>query len=1780
MEEAIDRPDGVLSHFMSTLGITYNTSAVEFAAKDLAHFVFLFSANDRESLQRQISLITLYVMARHKGLNPHILRSLAYTLGQRRSWHSWRVAVPASTQDGLIQSLKEIAPAATKATEQPTIGFLFTGQGAQWATMGMSLYHTYTTYARSLDKASKCLSRLGVSWSLVEELEKDENCSMISKPHISQPACTAVQMALVDLFSSWGIKPASVCGHSSGEIAAAYAAEILDFESCIAIAYYRGVVSMMLTEKLGKGVGGMLAVGISQQGTQDLIDAIADAGVRVACVNSPDSTTVSGDIEGISLIEDLANKRSIWNRRLHVDVAYHSHHMDRVSGSYKDLLGEIHPTSRVPVDFYSSLKGCKLDPEALTASYWVENLTSPVMFSSAVRQLCETTRSDSKRGVDILVEIGPHSALQGPVRQILQSLEPKHDKVRSLPSLRRNQHGPTSILHLASLLWMSGCQLHIGQINFPDSSSALPGILTDLPPYQWNHSKRYWHDGRVNLEKCSYSASRHDLLGNRVTDCNVREPQWTNMLVVDDVPWLRDHKVEDVIIFPAAGYICMALEACRQQAKWRDVDYDRIVLRDISILRAMAIPESESVEVRLSLVPFSESAKTISDTWYQFSVFSWANERGWTEHCRGLVAAVLPPRENLIDSKSREKAGPERDIESLEQQSKSCVISKDAKRTYDQATHSGFQIGPMFRGVSQIMIGPSEVRYVSTIPDTAACMPYNYESEYILHPIGLDFLFQGAFFVSRKSFGTRLSVSYMPVTVQEITILTRSPWKAGSQMQVYGRCSGGDAFSGSRVYDYAGVDLQCGSASSSIVVKGIMEAPFQSARTTQDERTSRCLRVRWDPYMSYLTSSQLAKVLAPCPPKPIELDEFHKLEDLSYHYITQALRQINPELVTAPHLVRLYDWMKERAQLLDDQHGELFYDGDSGSQVLLEGAKTMKSTISLVRDVGKKLGAILEGQVEPQSLFPPDDQLGYFSGLVGYGRLFTMTADYFAILRHQNPQLRVLVIGGGIAAAAGASILQSTSVTSYNSHQLAIFDFGDKQPDFSEEMKAQLAPFAHFINHRTLDIEALPAAQGFEAGSYDLVITCDLFDTALERCPLANIRSLLKVGGQLLSLETTKVRNRLSSFPLATLPVLGAKAVNSKEDSHINGHVDSDMNSHVNSQINGHKHSMSHSLCSCKKYMNLIQAHHAGDIELERQAELHQEQWEERLQQNLFSGFSGTIQDYPKHPEKAASIMVSTAIDPPMVSNKSTPEIVLASEWLPHSISRDTIEVALSDFGPSRVTWIDFPNLINADLEGRYCIIIDNPDCSYLTTMTPESFDGLKSLLQTAGVLWITGGRLSPNAGLVKGLARTIRAELQIKSFVTLAIDNWEASDINMLDLICKVFKRSFITYSQDVEHSIETELAVENGMVCIPRIIQNVEMDRCLMRETQPDSQFLQPFEQKGRPLKLTIANPGFLDTLCFIDDDQAPKELQGHEIEIDIKAAGLNFKDVILALGQLGGSHLGQECSGIITKIGRDVTGLQPGDRVCAVAPNAIANLGRCPAHCAVTMPDSMSYAEGASIPVIYCTAYYCLIHLAHMQRGETILIHAAAGGVGQAAIIIAQNLGVKVLATVGHVDKKTFLMKTYDIPEDCIFYSRDTSFAQGVLDATNGVGVDVALSSLAGEQLRATWKCMAPFGRFVEIGKRDIMTNMNLQMAPFERSVSFMAFDLGDLIQRRPAQMLQIFSELMDLMRQHKIRPVSPIHEYSVSQAESAFRSLQSGKPMGKVVLIPKINDTVMV
>lgn len=324
---------------------------------------------------------------------------------------------------------------------------------------------------------------------------------------------------------------------------------------------------------------------------------------------------------------------------------------------------------------------------------------------------------------------------------------------------------------------------------------------------------------------------------------------------------------------------------------------------------------------------------------------------------------------------------------------------------------------------------------------------------------------------------------------------------------------------------------------------------------------------------------------------------------------------------------------------------------------------------------------------------------------------------------------------------------------------------------------------------------------------------------------------------------------------------------------------------------------------------------------------LTEEQWGALLEASGFNGLDGAVQDYPEHPEQAASVMFATAGLPRVASSQL--DIIIVGQGIPGGLSWKELQSPLKALGS--VTWIDFSALQEMDLASKYCILLDDPTHQYLTTMNAISFQGLQKLPQALGILWVTGGSKSPSTGLVKGFTRAVGSENPNARFVTLGIDDWISSRSGLAKKIAKVFEDSFSGQSQQTE--VDEEFVEKDGVIYIPRFVRDTLMDDSFSRETGENALILQPFEQESRPLKLTINNPGFLDTLCFVDDERTAEPILDDEIEIDIKAAGLNFKDVILALGQLAGNHLGQECSGIVTRVGAKVSHIKCNDRVAAV-------------------------------------------------------------------------------------------------------------------------------------------------------------------------------------------------------------------------------------------------------
>jgi len=237
------------------------------------------------------------------------------------------------------------------------------------------------------------------------------------------------------------------------------------------------------------------------------------------------------------------------------------------------------------------------------------------------------------------------------------------------------------------------------------------------------------------------------------------------------------------------------------------------------------------------------------------------------------------------------------------------------------------------------------------------------------------------------------------------------------------------------------------------------------------------------------------------------------------------------------------------------------------------------------------------------------------------------------------------------------------------------------------------------------------------------------------------------------------------------------------------------------------------------------------------------------------------------------------------------------------------------------------------------------------------------------------------------------------------------------------------------------------------------------------------------------------------------------------------------------------------------------------------------RLPEFAACKIPDDMNFDTAASIPVAYGTAYHSL-QAARLSKEDTVLVHASTGALGQALIMMCQHVGARILATVGTSEKKTFLMTQFGIPEEQIFYSRDSSFKQGIMRATDGKGVEVIFNSLSSELQRATWECIAPFGRFIELGRRDFIVNSRLEQAQFLNNVTFVGLDFRHMTITSARYSQEAFHGYMDLIRSGTLKAPQPISTYGISDIEKAFRIMQRGEHIGKLVIMPKEGERAKV
>lgn len=754
---------------------------------DACNLPLVFSAKSQRSLKATLEGVLDMITRAESVIELH---DLASTLLRQRSILPFRRAIVGHSKEAVCLALQAAIEDGNAVTDFSTdtkgklrVLGVFTGQGAQWPGMLRSLVHGMP-FARSiiqdLDRSLQTLpEKFRPTWKLQDKLEGDG--TDFTNATISQPLCCAIQIVLVQLLAASAIQFTTIVGHSSGEIACAFAAGFISAAQAIRIAYLRGIVSSQNAASPSGQGGAMLAAGLSYDDAQDLCQLdVFEGRVCVAASNSQDSVTFSGDADAIEHVKGVLDDESVFARHLRVDKAYHSHHMAPCADPYVQALiecgcaGAAVPTQgagnggdtasgRDEIAWYSSVHAdcTRMTKDEVTAEYWKDNLVSPVLFSQAVQRAVVTHRS---LGLDVAIEVGPHPALKGPtlstVKDILGGVELPYTGC-----LERNKNDLEAFAAALGFLWE---RFGVASVDAESLTSKVSperrskSLAKVLPAYPWDHTRRHWTESRATHEHL-HGQHPHLLLGKLAYD-TASKVQWTNFIRPRDLEWLDGHALQGQTVFPAAGYIVMAMEAAMQIATKRGLQVQLLEIMDMDISKAVVFEDENSlVELNLSIETMVEPR----DGFYLLSFIidsCLAKETGLSASANGQV--VITYSDKLRPSSESSSADapvlPPSDAEQLQ------MNKVNISSFYRELDAMGYDYSKDFRCMQSLSRADSkasgELAFIELRDQVR-------DQVLLMHPAPLDIAFQTVIGAYSSPGDRRLRSLYVPTHIDRIALV-------------------------------------------------------------------------------------------------------------------------------------------------------------------------------------------------------------------------------------------------------------------------------------------------------------------------------------------------------------------------------------------------------------------------------------------------------------------------------------------------------------------------------------------------------------------------------------------------------------------------------------------------------------------------------------------------------------------------------------------------------------------------------------------------------------------------------------------------------------------------------------------------------------------------------------------------------------------------------------------------------------------------------------------------
>ncbi|KAI2472698.1 hypothetical protein F4781DRAFT_318834 [Annulohypoxylon bovei var. microspora] len=1330
-----------------------------------------FSAHSETALRNMLSWHLGYLRD-----NPDApFADVAYTLQHRRSTLTYRKAVAATTIQEAVKSLEELTSDDTTdlstrygTPQKAKILGVFTGQGAQWPRMGAQLIESSPFAAARINDLDAALQSLPSpadrpTWTLKDQLLAGKETSRIAEAALSQPLCTAVQVILVDILREAGISFTAVVGHSSGEIGAAYASGLVTAEDAIRIAYFRGVHAKLASSpNPHRPRGAMIAVGTSADEARLFCTENFAGRLQLAAVNSSSSVTLSGDEDAVDEAEKLFKTRNTFARKLKVDTAYHSAHMDTSAGPYLASLksaGFTTPKDDVPgTTWFSSVhEGEIMTQEKLSAQYWADNMCNAVLFADALSQAVEKVGD-----FDLAVEVGPHPALKGPAMAT----------IGDIPYTGLLSRGQNDIEQFSAALGFVWTQLGFESVQFSSVQTLLSGyesktVLDNLPPYPFEHQRTYWTESRVanHFKNRSISHAPNPVLGTRCAEANTPgEISWRNVLRQKEISWLKGHMLQGQTVFPATGYVSMAIEAIKSVTHDNSPDTPISVLKlnDVEIGRAITFDDdNSSVETIFSISSIDATETAVSAEWACYSVLAGNTVLNAKGRILCQLSVSEPDRIPLV------KADDSYDL-----------VDIDEKHFYDNLSGVGYGYAPPFQGLSNLRrkLGYS----VGTLSDQSGS---EWEDNLVLHPGTLDSALQTVFAAWAYPGDPQIWSLHVPVSIAAITInpyytaLGDGGKQATMQFETYIRSKNSSKIVGD-IY----LNAEDGSHAF-LQMEGATMVPFSPATSRNDlPMFSHFQYTVASPDGELSTSGERLT--------PYEVQVYKDVDRVSYWYarnISQAIPAEERDNLL-PHYQNYLKWCDRMVGMVTrDELPKVSSkcNADTREDITRILAQYQdRLDIRFVQAVGDNLEHVIRKGTSMLEYMNKDGMLRAFyeENALCAGPTTRWLARILGQISARYPGINILEVGAGTGATTSA-VLGSIG------DAYASYTFTDISSGFFMAAEERFGKQTDRMVFKTFNMEKEPAGQGYVEGGYDVVVAVNVLHVSEDmENTLANVRRLLKPGGFLVVGELTSTDLLFTGMTVGTLPGWWIGAETGR---------------------------------TWGPLLNLNQ----WDSTLKNTGFAGLDTVTPDISASLpFSVFVAQAVDdkismlrnplaIEKHPEGI---------------NTDNLAIIGGTTYSANKLGRDTSDVLSYRFRNKQFfnTVEDFASSEMANAAAITVLSLTDLDEPFLKNLTKAKFEGLKALFSAAGTLvWLTQGSREDNPYdyMMAGLINTIKTEYPTMTAQTYDLDSDAGIEQSTADDLAQMLLRQVALRrwgdDEDLMWSTESQVFVSEGKQLITRL-------------------------------------------------------------------------------------------------------------------------------------------------------------------------------------------------------------------------------------------------------------------------------------------------------------------------------------------------------------------------